>query len=68
MRPKAEALGYLEARTTASAEADSRWNDRKKSKCNSTASATTKANTGILHFVQDDGGFEGGGLPTDVRW
>jgi hypothetical protein len=72
MRPKAEALGYLEARTTsnakttASAEADPCGMTARKASTTATASATTT--TGVLRFVQDD---EIGGaviLRLWVRW
>jgi hypothetical protein len=34
----------------------------RKTRATARAEATTKANTRILHYVQDDGGLEGGGF------
>jgi hypothetical protein len=39
----------------------------RKASATAAANATAKANTGILHYVQDDGGLEGGGLASGWR-
>ena len=57
-------MGYLEG--GAITKVNSRFPEGTTERsASATARATTKANTGILHYVQDDGGLVDGGLASD---
>jgi hypothetical protein len=54
VRPKAEALGYLEAKASAEASASAKAKASAEASASATAKASAEAIAGVLRFAQND--------------